>query len=83
MSIRQQLLLAITLLFFSNATLALEDSGYLAVTNAGYVGVTATVEVQSHAESEQTEIYRDRLIIDETDGMADEPGVFSSAVEDE
>ena len=83
MSVCQQLLLAITLLFFSNATLALEDSGYLAITNAGYAGVTATVEVRSHAESEQTEIYRDRLIIEETEGMADEPGVSSSAEEDE
>ena len=83
MNIRHQLLLAISLLFFSNATLAGEDGGYLAVTNAGFVDVTATIEVQSHSDIEYAEIYRDQLIIEEADSMADEPGVSSIAEEGE
>ena len=83
MNVRHQLLLAISLLFFSNATLAVEDSGYLAVTNAGFVDVTATIEVQSHADNEHAEIYRDQLIIEEADSMVDEPGVSSIAEDGE
>ena len=83
MNVRHLLLSVITLLFFSNVTLAVEDGGYLAVTNAGFVDVTATIEVQPHADIEHAEIYRDQLIIEEADSMADEPGVSSIAEEGE
>ena len=83
MSILRRLWLAFSCLLFSYTSLACEETGYLALTNAGYVSVTSTIDVRAQTDFESENIYRDRLIDDNSAGIEDYPDTAFTAADAE